>query len=83
MEESKNNQEAGLEVVTPGHINTVIGSNANAIAKTILENIQRVKDDPKFIPQAEAINSQLKTLVDLGKSEIEMLKVSAFLSGGK
>lgn len=71
MEENKNNQQTGLEVVTPSLINTVIGSNAKDIAKTILENIQRVQEDPKYIPQAEAINSQLKTLVDLGNLKLK------------
>lgn len=79
MEEQVKTEDKGL-MVNPGTITTVIGSNASKIAEMIMDNIDKVQKDPKYIPQAEAVNAQLKTLVELGKSEIEMIKVSAFLN---
>ncbi len=58
---------------------TVISTNSERLAKIMMENIEKVQADPKFIPQAESILGQVKSMIELGKSEIEMLKVQAFM----
>lgn len=63
--------------------NTIIGKNSQSLAATILDSIEQVKKNPNYIPQAEAINSQVKSLIDLGKAEIEGFKVAAFMSQGR
>ncbi|MBC8053771.1 MAG: hypothetical protein H7Y13_11970 [Sphingobacteriaceae bacterium] len=70
------NQSAVLE-------NTIIGKNSSFIAETIQETITKLKESPSFIAQAEAINSQMKTLVEMGKAEIEGYKVAAFMASGR
>ena len=87
MEKKNENQETGLQkpgtengIVTVGVQQTVIGTNAAKLAEILMENIQKVKDDPKYIAQAESVNSQVKSMIELGKSEIEMFKLQAFIS---
>ncbi|QTE36003.1 hypothetical protein J3L18_23100 [Mucilaginibacter gossypii] len=53
---------------------SVIGQNAKALGDLIMENIDMVKKDPAYIPQANAINDQLKSLIELGKTQVEMIK---------
>jgi hypothetical protein len=53
---------------------SVIGQNAKALGELIMENIDKVKKDPGYIPQANAINDQLKSLIELGKTQVEMVK---------
>jgi hypothetical protein len=53
---------------------SVIGQNAKALGDLIMENIAKVKKDPAYIPQANAINDQLKSLIELGKTQVEMVK---------
>lgn len=53
---------------------TLIGQNANWIADTIKKNIVKVQEDPGYIAQAVAVNDQVKTFVDVCKTEVEMLK---------
>jgi hypothetical protein len=87
MEKKNQNQETGLRVADTetgvakvGGQQTVIGTNAVKLAEILMENINKVKDDPKYIAQAESVNSQVKSMIELGKSEIEMLKLQAFMS---
>ncbi len=86
MEKQNNNQELGLQVadtetgVSSNLVNnTVIGNNSAKLAEILMDNIEKVRKDPKYIQQAEAVNSQVKSMIELGKSEIEMLKVQAFM----
>ena len=56
---------------------TSISENAAKLSEIIMGNIEKVKEDAGFIPQANAINDQLKSLIELGKAEVEGLKVQA------
>jgi len=56
---------------------TSISENAAKLSEIIMGNIEKVKEDAGFIPQANAINDQLKSLIELGKAEVESLKVQA------
>lgn len=40
----------------------------------IQDNIQKIKSDPEYIRQAREINSQIKTLLDIVKTEIQIQK---------
>ena len=53
---------------------TIIGQNAAWLSETIKANIIKLQSDPSFIPQAEAINSQVKSFLDLAKTEVDMQK---------
>lgn len=58
---------------------TSISANAAKLSEIILGNIEKVKEDPAYIPQANAINDQLKSLIELGKAEVEGMKVQVML----
>lgn len=43
---------------------------------TLLENITKVKESKDYIPQAFEINQQVKTLLSLAKTEIDLAKIN-------
>ena len=45
------------------------------IKDIIMDNIRQLKNNPAFIPQAQAINESVKVLVDVAKTEVQMLEV--------
>ena len=45
---------------------------AGQIKSIIMENIARIKESKDYIPQAAAINDNVKTLLDFAKTEIQM-----------
>lgn len=45
------------------------------IKDTLLETLQKVKDDPKYIPQAKAVCEVVNSLIDVQKNEIQMLGI--------
>lgn len=51
-----------------------VQSSIGSLAHILQDNIKRVRDDKEFIPQAEAIASSVKTIIDLAKAEIEYRK---------
>lgn len=59
-----------LAIVKPSIDGTVVGQ----LRDELMENIRKVRKDPNYIPQAAEINSNVKTIVDLAKAEIEMVK---------
>ncbi|MES2810033.1 MAG: hypothetical protein V4619_15485 [Bacteroidota bacterium] len=60
--------------------NTIVGKNAGKLSEIIMASIEKLQNDPSYISQAEAVNAQVKSLIELGKSEIEMFKVAAYMS---
>ncbi|PPL04924.1 hypothetical protein [Parapedobacter indicus] len=54
---------------------TVINSSGLELKNTLLDTISRLKRDKDFVPQASAINDAVKTIIDLAKVEVEMIKV--------
>lgn len=60
---------------TPSPIQTVISGNEFDLKKVIENNIARIQDDKDYIDQANAINNQLKTLIDLAKTQIMASKL--------
>lgn len=71
--------EKGLEVAGKGTgivANSLLGGNAmHSLRDTLLENIEKVKADPNFIPQAKAINDSIGQVIDLARTEIEYHKL--------
>lgn len=51
------------------------------LQQTLLENIERVKQDPGYIKQASTINSSVNALVGMAKLQIQMSKMK--MGGGK
>jgi hypothetical protein len=45
------------------------------LAAVLMENIKKVQADAKFIDQARSINQTAKTLIDLKRTQIEMVKL--------
>lgn len=46
----------------------------NSLEDIIMDNIKKVKEDPKFVQQAKVVNSSVQTLLNVNKQKIEMLK---------
>jgi len=40
----------------------------------IMNSIERLKGEPDFIPQAQAINEQVKTVIEMGKLELDAFR---------
>lgn len=49
--------------------------SAGELKDIIMDNIRQLKNNPAFIPQAQAINDSVKVLVDVAKTEVQMLDV--------
>lgn len=79
MEENRKN-ESGLVVSSDQIITTILTDKSTDLVDLIMANIRKINEDPKNIPQADAVNSQVKTLIDLGKTQLETLKLAAFIS---
>lgn len=59
------------EIILP---KTSLTVNSSKVTETIFEAIEKIKKDPGYIPQAQAINELLKTNIDLAKAEVELIK---------
>lgn len=46
------------------------------LSAVLTENIRKLQTDPKFIEQARAINEQAKTLIDLKKLQLDVIKTA-------
>ncbi|MGM8362113.1 hypothetical protein ACSV4D_09385 [Flavobacterium sp. ARAG 55.4] len=46
-----------------------------AIKETLLETLQKVKDDPNYIKQAKAVCEVVNSFVEIQKNEIQMLGI--------
>jgi len=47
-----------------------------SLKDTLLENIENVKKDKGFIPQAAQINKDVNTLVNMAKHELQLIKTT-------
>lgn len=52
---------------------TVTASVAKELKDVLMDNIKKVQADKNYIPQAEAVKSNVDTLIALGKTEIEYI----------
>ena len=53
---------------------SVIGSSGPALRDIIMDNIQKVQQDKDYIPQAAAVNEQVKSLIDLARAEADLYR---------
>lgn len=72
----ENKYIATPSTVTSAGANTLISQQGFDIASVIKENIDKVKSDPNYVPQAEAVNNAVKVFIDLAKVEVEMIKAT-------
>ncbi|MDL5050626.1 hypothetical protein QQ054_32000 [Oscillatoria amoena NRMC-F 0135] len=72
-----------LQVVRP-QLETQVFSDGllSGLRDTVLGNIERLKKEKDFLPQATEINNQVKTLIDLAKTELDFIK-TAHVIGNK
>lgn len=49
------------------------GSIYNQMNSTLLDTIRKIQEDPGYIPQAEAINGTMKSIIELEKVKIATL----------
>lgn len=55
-----------------------LGSAAQ-LRETLMINLKKVQDDPSYIPQAQAVNQTVSTIIDLAKAEVDMINAAAKL----
>jgi hypothetical protein len=59
----------------PMPLGGILGSSGVDFIKLAKENIDQVKRNKEYIPQASAINEQLKTMVEFAKVQLEFAKL--------
>ncbi len=55
----------------------VVQSNSMyaTLQNTLLDTIQKIEKDDKYIPKAEAINETVKSIIDLEKVKVQTLQL--------
>lgn len=46
-----------------------------ALADVLLDNIEKCKNNPAFIEQARAINENARTLIEMQKVKLDMIRL--------
>lgn len=50
------------------------GNGKASLKDLIYENIEKIKEDPAYIPKAKALNEQVKTVIEMAKLELLIKK---------
>lgn len=67
------------ELMVPQPLQTSMISRVNKNLQDILmENINNVKNKKDYLPQAQEINANVKSMIELAKAEIEYMKTLAY-----
>ena len=53
---------------------TIIGETAGPLSEILMANIQKVQNDPGFVPQAKEVRDNVRELVNLARVEIDMIR---------
>lgn len=53
----------------------VTSSSINELKGILMDNIKKVQESKDYIPQAQEINSNVKSIIEVAKAEIEVLKI--------
>lgn len=58
-------------------LDMIMNSNStyDQIQKTLLDSIEKIQQDPAYIPQASAVNATIKNVIDLEKVRISTLSL--------
>lgn len=70
----KEKPSMALIVTSPGS-----GGGIEKIKQTVFETIEKIKAEPGYLPQANAINANINTLINLGKLELEAIRLAKSL----
>ncbi|MBB4036582.1 hypothetical protein GGR21_002488 [Dysgonomonas hofstadii] len=64
-------------VKNPTLLDMVVQSNSMyaTLQNTLLDTIQKIEKDDKYIPKAEAINETVKSIIDLEKVKVQTLQL--------
>lgn len=54
---------------------TVINSSGLELKNVLMDTVRKLQRDKDYVSQASAINDSVKTIIDLAKVEVEMIKV--------
>lgn len=73
--ELKNHQMATVNIAGGA---SMISRVNGKLENILMDNIDLVKKDKANIPQAQEINANVKSLIDLAKAEIEYMKTLAY-----
>ena len=76
--------EKHTETTTMAGLTVFQGGLSNQLKDILLDNIEKVRDNKDYIPQAEAISANVGQLIDLAKVEVQYMHAVAKLnkSGG-
>lgn len=67
----KEKPSMALIVTSPGS-----GGGIEKIKQTVFETIEKIKAEPSYLPQANAITANINTLINLGKLELEAIRLA-------
>lgn len=80
LERIHTNELAASPEVTQTSLIQRTGSKLETI---LMDNIDRVQRDKDYIPQAREVNANIKSIIDLAKTEVEYMKTLAYFGKGK
>jgi len=80
MENNESKEQGVAMIQNSVFAGSILGDKSGQLVDQLMRNISQVENDPKFIPQAESINAQVKSIIEIGKAQIEMVKVQAFIA---
>jgi hypothetical protein len=55
-------------------------SGVTELKDILLDNIKKVQTSKEYIPQAQAVNDSVKTIIELAKAEIESIKLGVIIN---
>ena len=71
-------------IEVPGQVHTapvsLIQRSGSKIEDILLDNITKIQKDADYLEQAKEVNSNVRTLIDLAKTEVEYMKTIASLT---
>jgi|GEM_PF-3404884 len=69
-------QGSGLQAMgqTDLPYKTIIGQTASQLSEILMNNIQKVQDNPNYVPQAKEVRDNVRELVNLARVEIDMIR---------
>jgi len=48
------------------------GNGQSSLREVVMDNITKLREDPNYVKQAEAINNQVKTMIEMAKLKIKI-----------
>jgi hypothetical protein len=77
-----NDENAELQVSNeqaqlPVKVETVIDASAGALIDILKDNIEKIRKDKNYIPQAQEVANQVDKIIQIGKTQIEGMRVAA------